>query len=64
VFLQFVLSSVSPSLFVEHCIHANELNDWLHACPHTECKQTKKIGVVLKSMSTKNVVVGVPIESP
>jgi hypothetical protein len=37
-----MLSSASPSLFVEQHIHANELNDLMRAHPHTECKQTKK----------------------
>jgi hypothetical protein len=40
--VEFVLSSASPSSFIEHCIHANELNNWLQALPHTKCKQTKK----------------------
>jgi hypothetical protein len=44
---EVVLSSVSPALFAshasfEHRIHANELVDWLHAHPHTKCRQTKK----------------------
>jgi hypothetical protein len=41
VTLEVALSYASPALF-EHCIHVNELNDWLHACPHTKCSQTKK----------------------
>ncbi len=63
--VEFVLSSASPSLFVEHCIHANELNDF--GCVHvpilSACK-LKRIGTVQKSASTANVVVGVPKGSP
>jgi hypothetical protein len=44
---EVLLSSVSPALFAspasfEHCIHANELNDWLHVHPNTKCRQTKR----------------------
>jgi hypothetical protein len=44
---EVVMSSVSPASFpshalFEHHIHANELNVWLRAPPHTKCRQTKK----------------------
>jgi hypothetical protein len=40
--VEHVLSSSSPSLFTEHLIHMNDLNDLLCAHPNTKCRQTKK----------------------
>jgi hypothetical protein len=62
--LEHVLSSSSPSLFTEHLIHMNGLNDLLCACLHTKCTQTKKNRDSTKKYEYRNVVVGVPIGSP